>query len=131
MNIAGTRIGDAMNLNFGVEKAHVRDTTATSGWICWWGQWPGFPKAIMWVAVEGSIRYSTKASGYQREQLLGDSKIDLKFAIRYIGVRSNRVSSGLQYPYYRGANQADVYYCINLPVDMGISMGMYNGVIRR
>ena len=39
------------------------------------------------------------------------------------------LSTGLQYPYYRGANQADVYYCINLQVDMGINMGMYNGVM--
>ena len=28
MNITGARTGDAMNLNFGVETAHVRDTTA-------------------------------------------------------------------------------------------------------
>ena len=38
------------------------------------------------------------------------------------------LSRSLQYPYYRGANQADVYYCINLQVDMGIDMGMYYGV---
>ena len=38
------------------------------------------------------------------------------------------LSRRLQYPYYRGANQADVYYCINLQVDMGINMGMYYGV---
>ena len=36
---------------------------------------------------------------------------------------------GLQYPCYRGADdQADVCYCINLQVDMGVNMGMYNVV---
>ena len=64
MNITGIRIGDAMNLNFGVENAHVRDTTATSGlmnllvgpmaWVS--------PKAIIWAAVVGNIRYSTKVT---------------------------------------------------------------------
>ena len=41
------------------------------------------------------------------------------------------LSTALQYPYYRGANQADVYYWINLQVDMSINIGMYNGEIRR
>ena len=35
---------------------------------------------------------------------------------------------GLQYPYHWRANQADVCYCINLQGDMGVNMGMYNGV---
>ena len=54
----------------------------------------------------------------------------LSLRVRYI-LESDPIlglSRGLQYPYYRGANQADVYYCINLQVDMGINMGMYNGV---
>ena len=55
----------------------------------------------------------------------------LSLRVRYI-LESDPIlglSRGLQYPYYRGANQADVYYCINLQVDMGINMGMYNGVM--
>ena len=30
-----------------------------------------------------------------------------------------------------GGNQADVCYYINLPVDMGVNMGMYNGITSR
>ena len=40
------------------------------------------------------------------------------------------LQKGLQYPYY-GGDQADVCYYINLPVDMGVNMGMYNGVTSR
>ena len=35
---------------------------------------------------------------------------------------------GVQYPYNRGANQADVCYGINFQVDMGANIGMYDGV---
>ena len=58
---------------------------------------------------------------------MGDLKIDLKFASKESDPIL-RLSRGLQYPYYRGANQTDVYYCINLQVDMGVNMGVYNGV---
>ena len=95
MNITRTRTGDAMNVNFGVENAHVRDTTATSGLInlCW-GQWPGFPKAIVWVAVEGSIRYSTKATNGNSLWVILKSIFSLR--VRYFGVRSNtRVVNGI------------------------------------
>ena len=65
--------------------------------------------------------------GYQWEQLTRN----IKFASKvHLGVRANiRVAlpRGLQYPYYRGANQADVCYCIHLQVDMGADIGMYNG----
>ena len=64
---------------------------------------------------------------------MGDLKIDLKFASK-AHLESETIlglSRGLQYPYYRGANQADVCYCKNVQVDMGINMGMYSGVTSR
>ena len=76
--------------------------------------------------VSGTVR------GYQCEQLMDDLKIDLEFASNvHFGVRSNTGAvRRLQYPYYRGANQADVYYCINLRVGMGINMGMHNNGVK-
>ena len=35
---------------------------------------------------------------------------------------------GLQYPYYRGAKQADVCYYTDLEVELGVKKGMYHGV---
>ena len=64
--------------------------------------------------------------GYQWEQLVGNIKSASKV---HLGVRCNiRVARRLQYPYYRGANQAEVCYRIIFQVDMGVNMGMYNGV---
>ena len=62
---------------------------------------------------------------------MGDLKIDLKFASKvHFGLRSNTgVQGDCNILTIGGANQADVYYCINLQVDMGINMGMYNGVM--
>ena len=57
---------------------------------------------------------------------LSDLKIDLKFASK-VHVESDPIkglSRGLQYPYYRGANHADVHYCLNVQIDMGINMLM-------
>ena len=57
---------------------------------------------------------------------MGGLKIDLKFTSK-VHVESDPIlglSRGLQYPYYRGANQADVYYCLKIQIDMGITMGM-------
>ena len=131
MNITGTRTGDAMNVNFGVENAHVRDTTATSGLInllmgpmAWVS-----PKAIIWVTVEGSIPYNTKATNGTSLWVILRSILSLR--VRYVGVSPKLgLSTGLQYRSNGGANHADVYYCINLQVDTGINIGMYNGVIR-
>ena len=98
-------------------------------WTCWWGQWSGFP--LRRVAVEGSIRYSTKTTNANSLWAILRSMFSLR--VRYI-LESDPIlglSRGLQYPYYRGANQADVYYCIHLQVDIGINMGMYNGVTSR
>ena len=64
--------------------------------------------------------------GYQWEQHTGN----VKFANMAI-LESGPILAlprGLQYPYYRGANQADACYCFNLQVDMGVNMGMCNGV---
>ena len=57
---------------------------------------------------------------------MGGLKIDLKFTSK-VHVESDPIlglSRGLQYPYYRGANQADVYYCLKIQIEMGITMGM-------
>ena len=66
---------------------------------------------------------------------MGDLKIDIKFARKlHFGVRSNTGAvkgTAISLLLYRGANQADVYYCIHLQVDIGINMGMYNGVTSR
>ena len=57
----------------------------------------------------------------------------LRLRVRYVLESDPKLglSRAPQYPYYRGANQADVYYCMNLKVDMDINMGMYTGVTSR
>ena len=61
---------------------------------------------------------------------MGDLKVDLKFASKvHFGDRSNTGAvKESAISLLSGANQADVYYCINLQVDMGINMGMYDEV---
>ena len=57
-----------------------------------------------------SGKYPAQYEGYQWEQQMGDLKIDLKFASK-AHVESDPLlglSRALQYPFYRGANQADV-----------------------
>ena len=63
---------------------------------------------------------------------MGDVKIDLKFASEvHSGVRSNTGAvKETAISLLSGGHQPDVYYCINLQVDMGINMGMYNGLTR-
>ena len=63
---------------------------------------------------------------------------DIEFASKiYLGVRSNiRVATGSAISSYcdtdyRGANHADLCCQINFQVDMGVNMGMYNGVVSR
>ena len=83
-----------------------------------------FPKTIIRIAFEGSILCSTKVT---RENSL---RAILNLQVRSI-LESDPILGlprGLQYPYYRGANQADVCYCINHQVDKGVNMGMYNGL---
>ena len=69
--------------------------------------------------------FPVQYEGYQWEQLTRN----IKFASKvHLGVRAKLgLPRGLQYPSYRGANQADVCYCIHLQVDMGANIGMYNG----
>ena len=57
-----TSIGDAMTFNFGDLNAHARDDTATSGLVNLLVRpMVGvFPKAIIGVVVEGSIRYNAQ-----------------------------------------------------------------------
>ena len=93
-------------------------------------------RPMAWVSpkagcFDGSIRYSTKATNANSVWVNLRSILSLR--VRYI-LESDPIlglSKGLQYPHYRGANQADVYCCINLQVDMGTNMRMYNGVTSR
>ena len=63
------------------------------------------PTAIIWVAVDGSIRYSTKvANGTSLWVILS---LRVKAHPRSDPILG--LSRGLQYPYYLGANQADVF----------------------
>ena len=121
-----------MNLNIGVENAHVRDTTATSGLInLLVGPWSGFLLrplfGLLLGKVSGTVRRLPTRTAYgwwkDRKGILESDPI--------LGL-----ARGLQYPYYRGAKQADVKNCMNLQADMadtGINMGIYNDyeVIRR
>ena len=81
-------------------------------------------KSIIRIAVEGCILCSTKVAN-------GNSlRVILSLQLGSI-LESDPIFAlprGLQYPFYRGANQADVCYCIDLQVDMGVNMGMKNGV---
>ena len=66
---------------------------------------------------------------------MGELKIDLKFASK-AHFESDPIlglSRGLRYPCYRGGPIRLMYlcYCLNLQIDMGSNMGMYNGVISR
>ena len=82
------------------------------------------PKTINRIAVEGCILCSTKVAN-------GNSlRVILSFQVRSI-LESDPIfalPNGLKYPYYRGANHADVCYCIDLQVDIRVDMGMYSGV---
>ena len=82
------------------------------------------PKAIIRIAVQGCILCSAKITN-------GNSlRVILSLQVRSV-VESDPILAlprGRQYPYYRGANQADVCYCINFQVDMEVNMGMYNEV---
>ena len=75
-------------------------------------------KTIIRIAVEGCILCNTKVTN-------GNSlRVILSLQVRSI-LESDPIFGlprGLQYPYFRGANQADVCYCINLQVDMGVDM---------
>ena len=75
--------------------------------------------------------YPVHYESYQWEQLTGN----IEFA--QLQVKSILESEpilgfprGLQYPYYRGANQPDVCYCINLQVDMEQILGCIMGFSR-
>ena len=69
-------------------------------------------RPLVWVSVQGSIRYEYE--GYQWEQLMGDLKIDLKFASK-AHFESDPIlglSKGLHdcnILTVGGANQADVF----------------------
>ena len=80
-------------------------------------------KTIIRIVVEGCFLCSTKVTN-------GNSlRVILSLQVKSI-LESEPILAlprGLQYPYYRGANQADVCYCIHLQVDMGANIGMYNG----
>ena len=80
-------------------------------------------KTIIRIVVEGCFLCSTKVTN-------GNSlRVILSLQVKSI-LESEPILGlprGLQYPYYRGANQADVCYCIHLQVDMGANIGMYNG----
>ena len=96
MNIIGTRIGDAMTLNFGTSGSRIECSCC------------GY-RSYIWIPVgeatglgfcSGKVQYE----GYQWEQLMGDLKIDLKFPSK-AHFESDPIlgwSRGLQNPYYRG-----------------------------
>ena len=82
-------------------------------------------KTIIRSAVEGCILCSTKVAN-------GNSlRVILSLQVRSIleSAPIFALPRGLQNILTTGrANQADVSYCIDLQADMGVNMGMYNGV---
>ena len=110
MNIIGTRIGDAMTLNFGtsgsrLRNAHVADTAATSGLINL------LVRPLVWVSVQG--RYSTKATN-------GNSLWVILRSI--LSFRVRRILSQIQYwggqgdckiLTIGGANEADLFMLLS------------------
>ena len=105
--LAVNSIRDAMTLNFGDLNARARDPAATSGLI------KPVDEANGRVSPKASIRYSTKVSNANSLWVI------LSLRVRSI-LESYPISglpSGLQYAYYRGANQADACYYFNLQVD--------------
>ena len=91
---------DAMKLNFGELSARTRHPTATFGLInpLMRPMVGVSPQAIVWVALEGSVRYSTKVTN-----------VNSLWVILNLRVRSILESypipgspRGLQYPYFRG-----------------------------
>ena len=88
----------------------TQDSTATSGLIyVLMGPMVGVsPKAIIWVDVEGRIRYSTKVTNANSLWVI------LSLRVRSI-LESYPIAGlprGLQCPRYRGANQANACYYI-------------------
>ena len=82
------------------------------------------PKAIIRIVVEGCILCSTQVTNGNSLRVILSLQVRSVLELEPI----LGLPRGLQCPYYPGANHADVCYFINLQVNMGVNMGMYNGV---
>ena len=122
---AEANIGDAMTFDFRDLNAHARDPTAASGLVNLLMR----PMVGVFLTAISTIGLLLKeVSGAVRRLPIGNSlSVILRLQARSI-VESDPIlglPKGLQYPYYQGANQADLCYFINLQVDMGVKQSKH------